>query len=109
MARCEELGSRYAASCAAIRGIRAEWIRCRRAKCFAERRKSRIDDRGVSTSRLSPGVSRTLIRDAADQTFQILTLGKVQSDRMIGAGAQVFDDLRVDAGIERGARDDFLE
>ena len=33
----------------------------------------------------------------------------MQCYRMIGTGAEVADDLRIDAGIERGAGNDFLE
>ena len=43
------------------------------------------------------------------QPFQIRPLRKTQQHRVIGAGVQVMDDLRIHAGVECGAGDDFLE
>src|SRR3989338_7703496 len=43
------------------------------------------------------------------QPLQIRPLRKTQRHRMIGAGVQVMDDLRVHPGIECGTGDDLLE
>src|SRR4051812_28364309 len=49
------------------------------------------------------------LRSQDEQALQILALGKLQRHRVIGRGAEALDDLRLDARIERSARDDRLE
>ena len=45
----------------------------------------------------------------ADESFQVIPLRKVERHRMIGAGAEPIDDLRVRASVERGTGDDLLK
>src|SRR5439155_27279898 len=44
-----------------------------------------------------------------EQTLEVVTLGKLERDRMVGGGAEALDDLGIRAGVERRAGDDRLE
>jgi len=51
----------------------------------------------------------SLSTDAQQQPLQILSLGKIQRNRMIRRTMQPALDTRIDTGIQRRAGDDFLE
>src|SRR4051812_46528009 len=44
-----------------------------------------------------------------EQALQVVALGKLECDRVVGGGAEALDDLGVGAGVERRAGDDRLE
>src|SRR4051812_5776102 len=72
-----------------------------------------------STARSMSGSSRTCAnakgsraassRPDNKQSLQIFSLGKLERHRMVGGGAEAFDDLGVGSGVECGAGDDRLE
>src|SRR5690349_8023028 len=47
--------------------------------------------------------------DAQDQPFEVVRLGKLRRDRVIGRLRQPLEDLCRAARVDGGARDDFLE
>ena len=73
-------------------------IRCRICDDPAVKKKS------GSISKIEP-----LSLYLANQPFEILALGEIKRDRMVSALLQFLDNLRINACIERGVSNGFLE
>ena len=54
-------------------------------------------------------LSRLSRRFSKQQSLEVVAFRKGERDRMVGPGAELADDRRVDAGIERRAGDDLAE
>src|SRR5512135_901167 len=52
---------------------------------------------------------RRLLRAQQQKPFQVVALGELQRHRMVGGRAEPLDDLRLDARVERRAREDRLK